>query len=106
MNQVLKDTAAVPRCHPLLIRHALASSIVFTLNLTFSSYEEFQKHLESYQQNNPLFLRSVSYCLPGKASFKLCLVDYVMLGLVRYSLVQLYKLFVFYYQKVRHVPYL
>ena len=31
---------------------------------------------------------------------------YVMLGLVRYALVRLYKLFIFYYPKVRHVPYL
>ena len=75
--------AAVPCCHPLLVRHAPASPTVFALNSTFSSYEEFQKHLESYQQNNPQFLWTVPYYLPGKASFKLCQVDYVMLGLVR-----------------------
>ena len=54
--EVLTDTVAVPRSHPLFVRHALASPTVFALNLTFSLYKEFQKHLESYQQNNPLFL--------------------------------------------------
>ena len=75
--------AAVPQCHLLLVQYALASPTMFALDLTFSSYEEFQKHLESYQQNNPLFVRPVPHYLPGKAPFKLCLVDYVMLGLVR-----------------------
>ena len=32
---------------------------------------------------------------------ELCL-DYVRLGLVRYGLVQLYKLYLFYYLKVKH----
>ena len=70
--EVLTDTAAVPHCHPLLVRHVPASPTVFTLNLKFSLYEEFQKHLESYQQNDSLFLRPVPYYLLGKASFKLC----------------------------------
>ena len=70
-NKVLTDTAAVPCCHPLFVQHPPVSPSVFTSNLTFSSYEEFQKHLESYQQNNPLFLYPVPYYLPGKTSFKL-----------------------------------
>ena len=64
-NEVLKDTAALLRCHPLLVWHAPASLTLFTLNLTFSSYEEFQKHLKSHQQNNPVFVRPVPYYLSG-----------------------------------------
>ena len=70
-NEVLTDTAAVSRCHPLFVWQAPASPIVLALNSTFSLYKEFQKHLESYQQNNLLFLRPLPYYLPGKASFKL-----------------------------------
>ena len=81
--------AAVPCCHPLLACHAPASPTVFASNSAFSSYEEFQKNLESYQQNNLLLVWSVPYYLSGKASFKSCLIDYAMLGLVRYDLVQL-----------------
>ena len=69
---MLTDTAAVLHCHPLLVQHAPASPTVLTLNLTFSSYEEFLKHLHSYQQNNQLFLWLVNYYCPGKASLKLC----------------------------------
>ena len=29
---------------------------------------------------HPLFLRPVPYYLPGRSSFKLCLVDYILLG--------------------------
>ena len=72
LDEVLTDTAAIPCCHPLLVRHVPTSPTA--LNWTFSSYKEFQKHLESYQQNNLLFLRPVPDYLPGKASFKLCLV--------------------------------
>ena len=60
--EVVTDTAAVPRCHLLFVRYSrtdvfyfwkmAASHTVFALNSTFSSYEEFQKHLESYEQNN------------------------------------------------------
>ena len=71
---MLTDTAAVPRYHPLLLKHVLVSPTVFALNLTFSSYEEFQKQLKSYQQNNLLFLRPVPYYLFSKASFKLGMV--------------------------------
>ena len=68
---MLTDTAAVPRYHSLFIRHVPVSPYVFALNSTLSLYEEFQKHLKSYQQNNQLFLWPVPYYLPGKVSFKL-----------------------------------
>ena len=77
---MLTDTAAVPRCHPLFVWHAPASPIMFALNSTFSS-----KHLESYQQDNLLFLRLVPLYLRGKAFLKLCQVDYVMFGSVRFG---------------------
>ena len=70
--EVLTDTAAVPRCYPLFVRHARASPTMFVLNLIFLLYELFKKHLESFQHNNLLFLLPVSYYLPGKASLKLC----------------------------------
>ena len=50
---------------------------------------------------HPLFVRPVPYYLPGKASFKLCWVDYVMLGLVRLSSVMWA-----FHPKVRYMPYL
>ena len=46
LYEVLTDMAAILRCYPLFVQHAPAST-VFALNLTFSSYEEFQEHLES-----------------------------------------------------------
>ena len=48
MNEVFRDTAVVPRCHPL-------------------------------------FVRPMPYYLPDKAFFKLCYIDYVMLGLIRFG---------------------
>ena len=43
--KVLTDTATVPCCHPLFVRHAPASPTMFALNSTFSSYKESLKHL-------------------------------------------------------------
>ena len=65
--------------------HTACAGVTHRVHIGFSIFnvQRVSKHIESYQQNNLLVVHPVPNYLPGKAYFKLCLVDYVKLGLVR-----------------------